>query len=58
MKLQVKFTQEQLEECVKAIIKDKFKNENIIFDKVEFTTRETQFGRGPDITEVSVTIEI
>ena len=57
MKLQVKFSQEQIEEALREIITSKFRNEQIKFDKFEFRTTEIQF-RGPDRTEATVTIEI
>ena len=57
MKLQVKFSQEQIEEALREIITSKFKNEHIKFEKFQFTTTEIQF-RGPDRTEATVVIEI
>ena len=57
MELQVKFTQQQIEEALAEIIKSKFRNESITVKKFEFRTTEIQF-RGPDRTEATVTIEI
>lgn len=60
MKLKVTFTQDQLEEALKEIISKKFKNEAIVFDKIDFRTISNDFAlnRGPDKTEATVTIEI
>ena len=57
MELQVKFSQQQIEEALAEIIKSKFRNESISIKKFEFHTIEIQM-RGPDRTEATVTIEI